>query len=148
MKIRADPNDSEYSSLLYTQLLFSDGIGDWFYARTLNGVMDHNFQYGDNSARLTSCLWSAGIFVLKASLVHVKNRGKEFFNTLPKTFKIGMQRAFDNHVKPVWRSTEVLLYTIEDWGPTKAAHQIIMLLWHIDQSDEDHNELRDMSDFQ
>ena len=43
MKMRADPDDFDCPGSLYTQLLFLDGIGDWFYAWMLNGVMGHNY---------------------------------------------------------------------------------------------------------
>ena len=75
----------------------------------------------------------------------MKNEGKEFFDASLKIFKVSIQKTFDNHIEPVWRSTEILLYIIA--GPPKLAHQLIMLLQHVDQCDGGHDEVRGMFRF-
>ena len=50
MKMRAYPDVSDCSGSLYTQLLFLDGIGDWFYAQMLNGVKGHNVLHGKTTS--------------------------------------------------------------------------------------------------
>lgn len=160
MKKRADLEDTECPGTFYTQLLFLEGIGDWFYIRMLNCVMGTHQRYGEDGYGLTSYLWHVGSYILKGYVdkitedtlrndPEVKPYFEKYFENVDKIPRLGdireggrewydrLPRAFQIGMRKAFNDHIDSVWrhdpvlTLLVSGPVALAHPFIRLLKHV-----------------